>query len=177
MYFTRRHALQVCAAALAVRAVRPSLAAEAYAPEKARTCLHCAKLLEFWRAAIPLPKHGAIMSYASFLSTESTFDVLDIDVHNLSRCTTKLERNPDRLVLTSSNSVALSDAELSVLIDTVNRIWRDPQPVKSHLVTDASWSLLLVDEPTLKEEAGMGNPDGLAKKLQTQLHEARVNHR
>jgi hypothetical protein len=162
--------LFLCVAGAAARASGPAGAPPempVYAPVKARICADC----PMPKPGFALPRHAVVLGSWGFTSYGSDFQVLDLDSGKLVRAFVPAAQVPTRRAPKPSRSaVKLPASSLPQLRELANRIWAEPQPIRSRDATDTAWDLWLIDGAQIRHETGAGLPDGLAAEWMRRLN-------
>ncbi len=144
----------LCLAGAAARASMP-----AYAPVKQRVCGDCAMP----RPGFTLPRHAVVASSWGFFSYGSDFQVLDLDSGKLVRTFVPSPSVPtQRAPKPGRSALKLPPSAMPQLMDLANRLWAEPEPIRSRDATDVAWDLWLIDGKQIRHESGAGLPTGLA---------------
>jgi hypothetical protein len=161
-----------CLAGIAAQAAAPShgrgrasmqatAEAPAYAPVKERTCSDC----PMPKPGFPLPRHAVVFGSWGFLEGGTDFQVLDLDTGALVLAFVPSPTVPSRRKPKGKRAMlTLPKSAMPDLVELANRIWAEPQPIRSRRGTDTSWNLWLIDDKALRHEGGVGLPDGLASE-------------
>jgi len=131
----------------------------AYAPVKARVCGDC----PMPKPGFALPRHAVVLGSWGFFSYGSEFQVLDLDSGKLVHAFVPSPQVPTRRAPRATRSeTRLPSAAMPQLLALANRIWAEPQPIRSRDATDTAWDLWLIDGEQIRHETGAGLPSGLA---------------
>jgi hypothetical protein len=140
-------------------AVHAEAETPAYAPVKERVCGDC----PMPKPGFQLPRHAVVLASWGFFRDGTDFQVLDLDTGTLVQVFVPSPSVPSRRKPKGKcTTVTLPKSALPPLLDLANRIWAEPQPIRSRHVTDTSWNLWLIDGKDIRHETGSGLPDGLA---------------
>jgi hypothetical protein len=138
-----------------------------YAPVKERICGDC----PMPKPGIKLPRHAVVAGSWGFFSQGSNFEVLDLDSGKLVRAFVPTPAVPKHRALRATReTIKLPSAALPELVELANRIWADPQRIRSRDATDISWDLWLIDGQQVRHEAGFGLPTGLAAEWMRRIN-------
>lgn len=133
--------------------------APAYAPVKERVCNDC----PMPKPGFPLPRRAVVFGSWGFLDGGTDFQVLDLDTGALVFAFVPSPTVPSRQKPKGKRTtVTLPKSAVPDLVDLANRIWAEPQPIRSRRGADTSWNLWLIDDKEVRHEGGVGLPDGLA---------------
>lgn len=158
--------LLMCIAAGVAQASGPAVT-PAYAPVKERICGDC----PMPKPGFALPHHAVVVSSWGFFSHGSDFQVVDLDSGKLVRAFVPSPSVPTgRAPKATRSAVKLPPSALPQLLDLANRIWAEPQPLRSRDATDTAWGLWLIDGKQIRHETGAGLPTGLAAEWMRQLN-------
>jgi hypothetical protein len=153
-------------AAAAAQASDPAVT-PAYAPVKARVCGDC----PMPKPGFTLPRRAVVISSWGFLSFGSDFQVVDLDSGKLVRAFVPSPSVPTaRAPRPTRSATKLPPSALPQLLDLANRIWAEPEPLRSRDATDTAWDLWLIDGKQIRHERGAGLPTGLAAEWMRQLN-------
>jgi hypothetical protein len=131
----------------------------AYAPLKERICADC----PMPNPGFQLPRHAVVAGSWGFSKDGTDFEVLDLDTGTVVHAFVPSPAVPSRRKPRGKRTtVTLPKSALPELVGLANRIWAEPQPIRSRHVSDAAWNLWLIDDKDVRHEAGAGLPDGLA---------------
>jgi hypothetical protein len=168
----------LCVACTAAQAAAPShgraraslqapAEAPAYAPVKERVCNDC----PMPKPGFQLPRHAVVFGSWAFLEGGTDFQVLDLDTGALVFAFVPSPTVPSRRKPKGKRTtLTLPKSAVPELVNLANRIWAEPQPIRSRRGTDTSWNLWLIDDREIRHEGGVGLPDGLAAEWVHQMH-------
>jgi hypothetical protein len=148
----------------AAHRIQPATEPPAYAPVKERVCTDCPRP----RPGIELPRHAVVLGSWGFFSYGNNYQVVDLDRGTLVKAFVPSPGVPNANLpkhgapKTRRHTLTLPKSELPQLVELANRIWAEPQAIRTRDATDVSWDLWLIDGQQIRHESGAGLPGGLA---------------
>jgi len=139
-----------------------------YAPVKERICRDC----PLPKPGFQLPRHAVVVGWWGFFDRGTDFQVLDLDTGTLVQAFVPSPTVPSRPKPRGKRSTTiLPKSALPQLVELANRIWAEPQPIRSRSATDISWNLWVIDGNLVRHEAGAGLPAGLAAEWMRRINQ------